>query len=54
MPTYTSSTPLVFEVDDASVEVLDGGPPTNVGFPPTATIGADQGRGGILLYARRA
>jgi len=27
---------------------------TNVGFPLTASIGADQGRGGILLYARRA
>lgn len=27
---------------------------TNVGFPSTAAIGADQGRGGILLYARRA
>lgn len=27
---------------------------SNVGFPPTATIGADQGRGGILLYAKRA
>lgn len=27
---------------------------TNAAFPPTATIGADQGRGGILVYAKRA
>jgi hypothetical protein len=27
MPTYTSSTPLVLEVDDAAVEVLEGGLP---------------------------